>query len=1201
MTGRSGPGSKAKGKANNAALADLRREVEVMRALSHPNLVRLYEVIDDKESGKLLMVVEFCEAGALVRPGQLTPERRMPESIAQFYFRQMVSGLAYLHANGVIHGDMKPENVLLSGDATVKIADFGQSQFMSEGEDTLRRTLGTPMYLSPEICAGEDYKGRPADVWALGVSLYVFIYGELPFRGSSLLELYEDIAESPVPFPPNVPVSIELQDLLLRTLCKEPEARITADELLRHPWIREDDLITLMPSLFYGDDLMMGGSEGDNGGLFGGSPHSASGISDASGQVSPAASSFNSRHSFMPENEVQRRMTAQVAAPTAEDVAAVVFPSLFSARPGDDGGFTLGPQTSIIGALLHAEHAGAGKDKVLHQPTRLHLLANDSMVHSSLPEDGSSSDGDYVNDSNNERSVRSTSASEISVDDSTDLEVALRPPGEAIKSKSSVERSAPSAFTVMAQQAQQVQASLLAQRQQLHLEQEQGQASMEGEVGGTSAGGAGSGGLGGLKGSLGVGGTLETIEETSGNSSEVSEGEGDEEIRSGSDEEDSVPSETDPPGEPEEEITAAVEGKKETRRERHRRHHKQRMSKLSGWITGQTAAPAKSAATGSSGSSLQMSATGDSNLSVAKSSQSQSLTFSDSSSLYMMSPFASDSLPSASFTGPAASFVAPPPPGKSVAPAAYTYQQKVRQQFGGNPPTEPNTVPAVEVQRDIPTTTTTTQVPGAKGEEAATTAISKSNETGTPEPRSGIESGPGLELSLGGTNGIAEESPGKAVASSSGGGGGGGGGSSGEASRSTGPTAATGTASDSGEAASKQEGSTGRKVSFRHESNDVALAEKEKESDEHAASTSGKGRIQSLLTRLSFKSNNSGLHEADAAAATAGDKGESSSGPGSGPSFRPSSASGSGKTEPLIQWCSFRTGQKLALYTGVDERNTVYYLESGTVELRWEASLPVTLTSVLNTMQQMPDQRRAASPDVISTRQSLFLDNADSVALTMPTVANLAKFGQHGSNNSNNSNETHINRSETLARTLQQATQRAEALMKNATGGSIDNLLLSHRSGSQYVGLLSMVDPEFFAMRWRANAVALSDVVAIRMNRQGLDQFLAQNPLAQVHLRASMARARAEITKLESLERIADAFRRSRDGVGKPAVRKRSWKISDMGKAFGVTVAEATEAALGPVDEGEEVPRRKSNHQQETAGLEVFALVSRLRPPEEKK
>jgi hypothetical protein len=104
LTGASGELGGTVGATPGSPTSNLRREVEVMQSLQHPNLVRLYEVIEDGEGGQVLMVMEYCEAGALVGPGALTPDRHLPEAMAQYYFRQMVAGLAFLHANHVVRG-----------------------------------------------------------------------------------------------------------------------------------------------------------------------------------------------------------------------------------------------------------------------------------------------------------------------------------------------------------------------------------------------------------------------------------------------------------------------------------------------------------------------------------------------------------------------------------------------------------------------------------------------------------------------------------------------------------------------------------------------------------------------------------------------------------------------------------------------------------------------------------------------------------------------------------------------------------------------------------------------------------------------------------------------------------------------------------------------------------------------------------------
>ena len=354
--------------------------------------------------------------------------------------------------------------------------------------------------------------------------------------------------------------------------------------------------------------------------------------------------------------------------------------------------------------------------------------------------------------------------------------------------------------------------------------------------------------------------------------------------------------------------------------------------------------------------------------------------------------------------------------------------------------------------------------------------------------------------------------------------------------------------------------------------------------------------------------------------------------------------------EPPIRWMLYRTGQKLAFYNGHSQGNTIYYIESGTVELRWEATLPVPLTSVLSTMnnnqqhnlsadQQRPSMSSSADNSLGRTSTSggggKYLSQADSLAFSSPHVRNLARTRGHGGRSGSTGSgstgpHSSMERADTMTLTLQQARQRAEALMMNAAGGSLDYLLLSERGAAQYLGALSMLDPDFFADRWKASAVAQTEVVAIRMTREGLDHFLAQNPLAQVHLRASMARGRAEITKLEALERIAEAHRRTRSRQlqykqqkekQQEAMdyhhhhqhqRKRSMiNFSDLGKVFGATMAEVAEAAINITGGGGTSASAAASGQQEqqqagggsrggrkdskTAGLDIFALVSKLR------
>ncbi|KAL4443668.1 hypothetical protein ABPG75_011405 [Micractinium tetrahymenae] len=233
MLGKSRGGGGGGGSAGQAAIDELRREVDVMRSMNHPNLIKIFEVIEAQS--KVVLVQEYAEAGPLAQPDQV-----MAEALAQYYFRQIVAGLECLHSQNVVHGDIKPDNVLLSGSGLVKIADFGQAQFFNQGADVFEKTLGTPAFMAPEVRSGNAYHGKPADMWALGVTLYVFLFGDLPFKGDSLEQLYEAIQRQEVQYPAGTPISADLRSVLDGLLSKEPSKRPTSAQLLHHPWVAED-------------------------------------------------------------------------------------------------------------------------------------------------------------------------------------------------------------------------------------------------------------------------------------------------------------------------------------------------------------------------------------------------------------------------------------------------------------------------------------------------------------------------------------------------------------------------------------------------------------------------------------------------------------------------------------------------------------------------------------------------------------------------------------------------------------------------------------------------------------------------------------------------------------------------------------------------------------------------------------------------
>jgi [calcium/calmodulin-dependent protein kinase] kinase len=134
-------------------MSDVLREVMIMKILEHPNIVNLIEVIDDPETDHFYMVLEYVD-GKWVYDGS-GPPGALGEKTARKYLRDIVTGLMYLHAHDVIHGDIKPDNLLVTSSGTVKIGDFSVSQVFKDDDDQLRRSPGTPVFTAPECCLGQ--------------------------------------------------------------------------------------------------------------------------------------------------------------------------------------------------------------------------------------------------------------------------------------------------------------------------------------------------------------------------------------------------------------------------------------------------------------------------------------------------------------------------------------------------------------------------------------------------------------------------------------------------------------------------------------------------------------------------------------------------------------------------------------------------------------------------------------------------------------------------------------------------------------------------------------------------------------------------------------------------------------------------------------------------------------------------------------
>jgi len=233
--GRFAPNPNLQG--NSDPLYLIRGEVAVLKKLNHPNVVKLFEVLDDPENDSLYMVFEMCDNGNLMDISINKQAKPFSEEKSRLYFIEMILGFEYLHENDIIHRDIKPDNLLLSSDDVLKIVDFGVSEIFVRGNDKTTKSAGSPAFMAPELCKAQhgEISGKAADIWSMGVTLYCLVFGRLPFEKDNILELYESIKNDDVRISENI--NPDLADILYKLLEKDPDKRITMNELREHPWV----------------------------------------------------------------------------------------------------------------------------------------------------------------------------------------------------------------------------------------------------------------------------------------------------------------------------------------------------------------------------------------------------------------------------------------------------------------------------------------------------------------------------------------------------------------------------------------------------------------------------------------------------------------------------------------------------------------------------------------------------------------------------------------------------------------------------------------------------------------------------------------------------------------------------------------------------------------------------------------------------
>ncbi|KAK4196698.1 putative calcium/calmodulin-dependent protein kinase [Triangularia verruculosa] len=225
----------------------IREEIAVMKKLNHPNLVQLIEVLDDPEEDTLYMVLEMCKKGVIMKVGLGEEAKPIDEEQCRHWFRDLILGVEYLHSQGVVHRDIKPDNLLLNEDDVLKIVDFGVSEMFEQSADMkTAKSAGSPAFLPPELCVAKhgDVSGKAADIWSMGVSLYCLRYGKIPFEKVGVLEMYEAI-RTETPFIPEGEDALFV-DLMNRLMEKDPAKRISMEELREHPWVTKSNLDPLL-------------------------------------------------------------------------------------------------------------------------------------------------------------------------------------------------------------------------------------------------------------------------------------------------------------------------------------------------------------------------------------------------------------------------------------------------------------------------------------------------------------------------------------------------------------------------------------------------------------------------------------------------------------------------------------------------------------------------------------------------------------------------------------------------------------------------------------------------------------------------------------------------------------------------------------------------------------------------------------------
>eukprot|EP01062_Namystynia_karyoxenos_P080348 TRINITY_DN863_c0_g1_i1.p1 TRINITY_DN863_c0_g1~~TRINITY_DN863_c0_g1_i1.p1 ORF type:complete len:1384 (+),score=305.02 TRINITY_DN863_c0_g1_i1:130-4152(+) len=231
-------------KGSDAQSGSHRAESEILMKLRHNNVVRIFEIIDDPAHEHAYMIFEYVDGGPIMEIDGNGVAKGPPLEVTKLrdYVTQIADGLQYLHDLNIVHCDIKPDNILVTRKGVIKIADLGVSRLLRSQDDLSRSTGGTPMFFSPEACQGDFSSGKCNDVWAFGVTVYILVYGRVPFVGANTqMQLFNLILTKKIEYPPPAQLDPgewrQLHALLRRMLQRDPLMRITLNEIRHSFWV----------------------------------------------------------------------------------------------------------------------------------------------------------------------------------------------------------------------------------------------------------------------------------------------------------------------------------------------------------------------------------------------------------------------------------------------------------------------------------------------------------------------------------------------------------------------------------------------------------------------------------------------------------------------------------------------------------------------------------------------------------------------------------------------------------------------------------------------------------------------------------------------------------------------------------------------------------------------------------------------------